>query len=50
VDRQIREAIQLCWMLLPAARRSVDDVEKEIQHLVERAFREMREDIKRFST
>ena len=48
VDRQIREAIQLCWMLMPPNRKAVDDVEEEIQRMVERAFREMREDLERF--
>lgn len=44
VDKQIRDAIQLCWMLSPKERRSVDAVEKEISRLVARAFQELRED------
>lgn len=44
VDKQIRDAIQLCWMLSPKERRSVDAVEREISRLVARAFQELRED------
>jgi hypothetical protein len=48
VDRQLREAIQLCWMLMPSNRKSIDEVEKEIHRMVERAFGEMRDDLDRF--
>jgi hypothetical protein len=44
VDRQIRSAIQFCWMSLPAKKKTVDSVEKEIRRVVERALRDFRKD------
>ena len=44
VDQQIRQAIQFCWMSLPPERQNVDEVEKEIRRIVERAIRNLRED------
>ena len=48
VDNQIRQAIQFCWMVLPADRRNVDGVEKEIRRLVDRALRDLRDDFESF--
>jgi hypothetical protein len=48
VDNQIRQAIQTCWMILPADRKSVDGVETEIRRIVDRALRDLREDYKSF--
>ena len=48
VDSQIRQAIQFCWMLLPADRKNVDGVEKEIRRLVDRALKDLREDSESF--
>ena len=48
VDNQIRQAIQFCWMMLPADRKNVDGVEKEIRRLVDRALRDLREDYQSF--
>ncbi|MBL7139606.1 MAG: hypothetical protein ISS74_01720 [Planctomycetes bacterium] len=47
-DQQIRQAIQFCWMALPEDRRSVDEVEKQIRRLVDRALRDLREDADAF--
>jgi hypothetical protein len=44
VDQQIRQAIQFCWMSLPPERQNVDEVEKQIRRIVERAIRDLRED------
>ena len=44
VDDQIRNAIQICWMALPENKRNVDEVEKQIRRLVDRALRDLRED------
>lgn len=44
VDQAIRGAIQACWMALPKERRNVDEVEKEIRRIVERALANLRED------
>jgi hypothetical protein len=44
VDAQLRQAVQFCWMLLPPAQRSLEAVEKEVRRLVDRMFKDMRED------
>ena len=44
VDEQIRQAIQFCWMALPGDRKTVDEVEKQIRRLVDRALRDLRDD------
>ena len=48
VDEQIRQAIHFCWMMLPAERRTVNEVEQEIRRIVERALKALREDEERF--
>ncbi len=48
VDQQIRQAIQFCWMALPRDKQSVDEVEKQIRRLVDRALRDLREDAASF--
>ena len=44
VDQQIRQAIQFCWMILPDDKRSVDEVERQIRRVVDRALKNLRED------
>jgi len=44
VDQLVRQAIQFCWMALPADKRNVDEVERNIRRLVDRALRDLRED------
>ena len=44
IDSQVRQAIQMCWMGLPNDRRNVDEVEKQIRRIVDRALRDLRED------
>jgi BMFP domain-containing protein YqiC len=48
IDNQIRQAIQFCWMALPAERKNVGEVETEIRRIVERALRDLREDFESF--
>jgi len=48
VDQQIRQAIQFCWMALPPDKQSVDEVEKQIRRIVDRAIRDLREDSESF--
>ena len=48
VDRQIRQAIQFCWLMLPPEKKNVDEVEKEIRRIVDRALRDLREDSQGF--
>jgi BMFP domain-containing protein YqiC len=42
VDQQIRHAIQFCWMALPPEQQNVDEVEKHIRRILERALRDLR--------
>jgi hypothetical protein len=49
VDEQVSVAIQTCWMFLPEEKRNVDEVEKQMRRVFERAIRDMREDDTAFS-
>jgi BMFP domain-containing protein YqiC len=48
VDQQIRQAIQFCWLMLPPEKKTVQEVEKEIRRIVDRALRDLREDAQGF--
>ena len=48
VDQMVRTAIQACWMALPEERRNIDEVEREMRRLVERALTDLREDAEAF--
>lgn len=48
IDHQIRQAIRFCWMGLPKERRNVDELERQILRLVDRALRDLREDFDEF--
>ena len=48
VDQTIRQAIQVCWMVLPKERRNADEMEKQFRRIVDRALRDFREDSEAF--
>jgi hypothetical protein len=48
VDDQIRRAITFCWMMLPRDRKTVDELEKQIRRIVNRALKDLREDTEAF--
>jgi hypothetical protein len=48
VDQLIRQAIQFCWMSLPPDKQNVEEVEKQIRRIVDRALRDLREDSESF--
>ena len=48
VDQTIRQAIHFCWMTLPKERRNVDELEKQVRRIVERALADIREDSAHF--
>jgi hypothetical protein len=48
VDEQIRQAIHFCWMSLPADRKNVAEVEKEVRRIMERALKNLRDDADAF--
>lgn len=44
VDQQIRQAVSLCWMVLPEEKKTVEAVEAEIRRIVDRALKDLRDD------
>ena len=48
VDQTIRQAIHFCWMALPKDRKNVDELEKQVRRIVDRALKDFREDSKQF--
>jgi hypothetical protein len=44
VDQGIRQAIHMCWMMLPTDRKTVDELENEFRRIVDRAIKNLRED------
>ena len=48
VDQSIRAAIQFCWMALPKEKRNIEEVERQIRRLVDRALENLREDATAF--
>ncbi len=48
VDQQIRQAIQLAWIMLPEDKRNVAEVERVIRQMVDRALKDYREDAEAF--
>ncbi len=48
VDQSIRQAIKMCWMALPKDKRNVEEVERQIRRLVDRALKDLREDHEAF--
>ena len=48
VDQTVRQAIHFCWMALPKDRKNVNELEKQVRRIVERALRDFREDSEAF--
>lgn len=48
VDQMIRQAISMCWVLIPEENRSVARVEQEIRRVVDRAIANLKEDNQAF--
>jgi hypothetical protein len=48
IDREIRRAIQFCWMTLPKEKRNLDELERQIRRIFDRALRDAREDFDNF--
>ncbi len=44
VDQHIRQAIQYCWMMMPPEKKTPQQVEAAVRHLVDRALKDLRED------
>jgi hypothetical protein len=48
VDQMIRQAVHLAWMMLPDEKRTVEEVERVIRQIVDRTFKDVREDSQTF--
>jgi hypothetical protein len=48
VDQAIRTAISHCWMMLPEGKKTVAVLEREIRRIVDRALRDLKEDMEAF--
>jgi len=44
VDYALRQAISMCWMTLPSGKRNIDELERQIRRLVDRALQNARDD------
>ena len=44
IDQQIRQAIHFCWMTLPADKRNVDEVERQMRRILDRALKDLRDE------
>ena len=50
VDHAVRQAIHMCWMMLPNENRNVDELERQFRRIVDRALKDLREDDQQFGT
>ena len=48
VAQCVTQAIQMCWMMLPSNKKTMDILEREFRGIVDRSLSNMREDEKRF--
>ena len=48
VDQGIKQAISMCWMMLPKEKKNPDAVAAEIRRIVERALADLKEDAQAF--
>ena len=48
VDAMLREAVKICWAIMPTERRSAEEVAQEIRRLIERVLRDLKEDATAF--
>ena len=48
VDQEIRQAISMCWMMMPDDKKNPEAVAAEIRRIVERALDNLKEDARAF--
>jgi len=48
VDHSVRQALQMCWMMLANDKRNADELERQFRRIVDRALKDMREDDQAF--
>ena len=47
-DQHVRHAIKSCWEILPEEIRNVDEVERQVRRIADRALRDFRDDFEGF--
>ena len=48
VDQSVRQALHMCWMMLPKDKRNAEELERQFRRIVDRALKDMREDDQEF--
>jgi hypothetical protein len=48
VDQFIGQAVSTCWLMLPEEERTVEALEREVRRLVDRALKDLKEDMAAF--
>jgi hypothetical protein len=48
VDQQIRQAIHMCWMMLPEDKKTIDELELQIRRILNRAIEDLKSDATAF--
>ena len=49
IDQLVRQAIQMCWMILPDGKKTAAQLEVEFRRIVDRALRDLHDDEKAFT-
>ncbi len=49
IEQGLRQSIQFCWMALPPEKRNIDELERQVMRVIDRIFKNMREDENAFS-
>jgi hypothetical protein len=44
LDQSVRQAVQLCWTVIPKERRTIEELQKQLRRVVERALKDFAED------
>jgi hypothetical protein len=44
LDQTVRQAVQLCWTVIPKDRRTTEELEKQFRRVAERALKDFAED------
>jgi hypothetical protein len=48
VDHSVRQAIHMCWMMLPDNKKTAAELETQFRRIVDRAIKDLREDSEAF--
>lgn len=48
IDQSVRQAIQMCWMMLPEDEKTVAELERQFRRIVDRALKDLQDDADAF--